>query len=134
MGIEFVRDEADKRRQDPLYVSERAGFHRRWVRTKGYDAEGHMERMKDLGYVAVERSSGVQAPEHPAAKKRGAQLDNTVKRGDLMLMEVPEDVYRRRRVEHQAFTRSRTEAVNKNAKGMGAKDETVVRETVGEEA
>ena len=60
MGISITRDEAD-RPTDPLRVPERAGFVRRWVRTRGYNQEGHMSRMQEAGYVAVERTESRKA-------------------------------------------------------------------------
>ena len=113
MGITVTRDEADKRRQDPLAAPQRAGFVRRWVRTRGYNQEGHMARMQDAGYVAVERTETTEsAGRDPRMQTtKGEQLDTTIKRGDLMLMECPVERFAARRKAQAAFTEERTTGV-----------------------
>jgi len=113
MGIEFVRDERDKRAADPLRVPEQPGMVRRWVRIKGYDAEGHMERRKEQGYVPVARTAASEkAGDDPRLTgAHAAQLDNTIKRGDLMLMECPEERFLARRKAQQELTERRTRGV-----------------------
>lgn len=113
MGITVTRDEADKSTSNPLATPERAGFVRRWVRTRGYNQEGHMERMHEAGYVPVERTAATEkAGSDPRMQTtKGAQLDSTIKRGDLMLMECPADRFNERRKAQQALTESRTRGV-----------------------
>jgi hypothetical protein len=111
MGISDFVDERDRRPVDPMATGTRPGFTRRWVRTKGYDAEGHMSRMKELGYEPVERSTGsapANAPELTSGQH--SQLDNTYKRGDTMLMECPNERVDARQREQQALTKRRTQA------------------------
>lgn len=113
MTIEFVKDERDKRAADPLRVPERAGFVRRWVRTKGYDAEGHMARRREQGYVPVDRTpESAEAGNDPRLTgAHASQLDSTIKRGDLMLMECPEERVTARRKAQQELTERRTRGV-----------------------
>lgn len=113
MGIEFTKDERDKRPGHPLSPPERPGFNRRWVRIRGYNQETHMARMQEAGYVPVERSAETKSTgSDPRIKStQGAPLDSTVKRGDLMLMECPEDKYSERRRAQQELTESRTRGV-----------------------
>lgn len=113
MGVTFVKDEADKRPADPLRAPERPGYVRRWVRTRGYNQEAHMQRMSEAGYVPVER-----APEHESVGRdqrmkttQGTDLDKTIKRGDLMLMECPAERFAERRQAVRALTESRTRGV-----------------------
>lgn len=111
MGISDFVDERDRRPVDPMATGSRPGFTRRWVRTKGYDADGHMSRMKELGYEPVERSTG-SAPDNAPELTIGqhSQLDNTYKRGDTMLMECPTERVEARQREQQALTKRRTQA------------------------
>lgn len=118
MSITFVKDEADKRGGNPLPAPQRPGFQRRWVRTKGYDAEGHQARMREAGYVPVERAPDTEhAGTDPRLKTtKSAPLDSTITRGDLMLMECPEERYQARRQAQQALTKSRTRGVDERMK------------------
>lgn len=128
--ISITQDEADKRRQErggdaltPHGI--KPGMVARWVRTGGHDPDGHMQRMLERGYVPVERTKATEASgEDPRLRTaQGTQLDGTVKRGDLMLMQISEEKlngYRRR--EHE-FTKSRGQAVLNKFKQMGGYDE-----------
>ena len=112
MGITITRDEAD-RPTDPLRVPERAGFVRRWVRTRGYNQEGHMSRMQEAGYVPVERTEKTESAGSDARMQttKGTPLDTTIKRGDLMLMECPVERFAERRKAQREFTEERTKGV-----------------------
>ena len=114
MRGDFV-DEADKklRGRNALSVEGvRPDMHTRWVRTKGYNADGHMERMRDKGYVPVERTRETEQSGNDPRLTSGqhAQLDNTVKRGDLMLMQIPKDKHEQYRREQRELTEQRTKA------------------------
>lgn len=113
MAIQFVRDEADKRLTSPLHVDPVAGKVRRWVRTKGYDQEGHMARMREAGYVTVARTpQTAQAGKDPRlTTAQGTPVDSTITRGDLLLMECPEERVRARQEAVRALTERRTQAV-----------------------
>ena len=124
MGIEFVKDERDKRAADPLRVPERPGFVRRWVRTKGYDAEGHMAKRREQGYVPVAQTPATaDAGGDPRLTgAHAAQLDTTIKRGDLMLMECPEERVAARRKAQQELTERRTRGVTERMQAELADD------------
>lgn len=112
MRGDFV-DEADKklRGRNPLTAEGvRPEMHTRWVRTKGYNADGHMQRMRDLGYSPVTRTAETERSGDDPRLTSGqhAQLDGTVKRGDLMLMEIPRDKFLQHRRAQQELTEQRT--------------------------
>lgn len=111
MGVEFVKDERDKRPSEALPVPERAGFVRRFVRFRGYDADGHQSRMRELGYRNVERTGTAVPDADPRlTSAQHAQIDNTIKRGDTILMECPVERVEARQREQQDLTRRRTQA------------------------
>lgn len=118
MGIEFVQDEADKRRGNPLPVPERKGFVRRWVRTKGWNQESHMADRKAQGYVPVRREAEAPSVGRDARMQttQGADQDTTITRGDLMLMECPEERVQKRRAATRVLTESRTKGVEERMK------------------
>lgn len=129
MGIEFIKDEADKLRNDPLATSDRAGYKRRWVRTKGHAAEMHVERMSRVGYTPVQRDAAEVAAD--PRRKRGdvSTMDGTIKYDDVMLMEIPIEKHEEYRAAQQALTRRRSGDVGKQftEKHAGTFDESRVR-------
>lgn len=120
MGITFVRDEADKKRLNPLAVPQKPGKVRRWVRCKGYDAQSHVEYRKDQGYEPVTRAEfeGGKVEEHPGFRKR-ENLDTTVTRGDLMLMECDQDRAEARVRTQQQITKARTDGIAQQIRDRG---------------
>ena len=129
MGIEFIRDEADKLRHDSLATSERPGYKRRWVRTKGHAAEMHVERMRRLGYEPVQRDAAEIA--NDPRRKRGdvKQYDGTIQYDDVMLCEIPIEKHAEYRASQQALTRRRSGDVGKKftQENPGTFDETRVK-------
>jgi hypothetical protein len=129
MGIEFIRDEADKLRADPLATSDRPGFKRRWVRTKGHAADMNVERFRRLGYEPVRRDAA-EVTDDPR-RKRGevTKDDGTIRYDDVMLMEIPTEKHEEYRASQQALTRRRSGDVGKKFthENPGTFDETRVK-------
>ena len=129
MGIEFVRDEADKKMQaDPLGVTDRPGYKRRWVRTKGHAAEAHVERVRRLGYEPVQRDAA-EMVDDPRRRAGGPKkLDSTIQYDDVMLCEIPIEKHNEYRAAQQALTKRRTGDVGKKftTDNPGTFDETRV--------
>lgn len=135
MGIEFVRDEVDKRSQQGMdAVKPEPGKHRRWVRTTGHGAESHMAKMRQYGYEPV-RAPQDQVTSELLRKKRGRpkQLDTTIRDGTRVLMECPVEMYEARRKEQQELTRRRTAGVMQPLTDRGGFDHTTSRTTNREE-
>lgn len=125
MKGDFI-DEADKRGRNPLQTTGvREDMQTRWVRTKGHDVEGHHQRMRDLGYVPVERTRETEQSGNDPRLKSGqhSQLDGTVKRGDLMLMQIPKEKYAQHRRAQQELTAARTRGALNKFKSLGGYDE-----------
>ena len=129
MGIEFIRDEADKKMSvDPLGVTERPGYKRRWVRTKGHAAEAHVERMRRLGYEPVAADQADMNVDVRRKAGRPKKLDGTIQYDDVMLCEIPIEQHEEYRAAQQALTKRRTGDVGKKFvhENPGTFDETRV--------
>lgn len=135
MGIEFGRDEVDKRSQQGMdAVAPKEGMHRRWIRTVGHGAEAHLARMHKLGYRPVQGNQA-QIVSELLHKKRGRpkQVDTTIRDGTRVLMECPIEDFQARRKAQQDLTRRRTNGVAQPLKDMGGFDHTTSKTTNREE-
>lgn len=126
--VEFLVDEKDKGpdRGNPLRVEGVApGMVGRWVRTKGHDADGHMSRMREMGYVPVERNAKTERSGDDARLKSGqhAQTDGTIKRGDLMLMQISKEQHEKHRRAMREYTERVTKGSLNRLKQMGGYEE-----------
>jgi hypothetical protein len=124
--VKVTRDDMDQRPgADPLRMEGiKPGMVGRWVRFKGYDAEGHVERMREKGYVNVERTRATEGSGDDPRLSVGqhAQLDGTIKRGDVMLMQIPQELYERSRRESRERTEHRTRATLDQFKREGGRE------------
>lgn len=126
MKGDFV-DERDKRSAADVLAAKgtRPEMHQRWVRFKGPNADSHMDRMRDKGYVPVARTKATEQSGNDPRMTVGqhAQLDGTIKRGDLMLMERPKDDFNKDRRAHAELTEARTRGALNKFKALGGYDE-----------
>lgn len=135
MGIEFIRDEVDKRNGTNVDgVKAEPGKHRRWVRTTGHQAETHLERMAKLGYQPV-HGEQARITSELLQRRRGRpkQVDTTIRDGNRVLMECPIEMYEARRKAQQDLTSRRTKGVMGPLTDQGGFDHTTSRTTNREE-
>jgi len=109
MGIEFVKDEADKLRLDPLEVrGKQPGKHYRWLRK----SDLNIAQKKYLGYDLVERGGPEEATiDSTTRMKKGADTDNTIQVGDLVLGVMSEE-------RHQELRRINQEKIKRRTHGV----------------
>ena len=122
--IQITKDAVDKSRsgRDPLAIEGLdPGMRGYWVRTKGYDADGHMQEMIDAGYEKVRRMATTEGSGDDPRLKSGqhAQLDGTIKRGDLMLMQCPIETFKQHQAETQEQVEHRVRATLGKLKELG---------------
>lgn len=127
MGIEFVRDEADKKmgsgQYDPLEVKNKdPNYHYRWLRKEKLN----MTRKRDfLKYEVVQGGpeQGVCSDNTPL--KAGEAVVGTVEVGDLVLARIPKEL-------HEEYRRRNKQKIDALATGVTASFKSQV-ETAYEE-
>ena len=101
MGVEFVKDEADKKMAagiyDPLHVANKdPNYHYRWIRKERLN----MARKRDfLGYEIVQGGAEEGVCKDNTPMKAGESVVGQVEVGDLVLARIPKELheeYRRR--------------------------------------
>ena len=101
MGVEFVKDEADKKMAagiyDPLHVSNKdPNYHYRWIRKERLN----MARKRDfLKYEIVQGGAEEGVCKDNTPMKAGESVVGQVEVGDLVLARIPKELheeYRRR--------------------------------------
>jgi len=109
MGIEVTKDEADKRRLDPLEVrNKQPGYHYRWLRR----SDLNIAQKKYKGYELVDNGGPERASLDDGTRmKKGSDVDSTITVGDLVLGRIPEDVHKRLREENREKIQHRTHGV-----------------------
>jgi hypothetical protein len=115
MGIEFVKDERDKKMAggewDPLRVDNKdPNYHYRWLRKEKLN----MARKRDfLKYEIVDGSKeqGVCGSNTPLPT--AAPVDGTVEVGDLVLARIPKEL-------HEEYRKRNKEKINALAEGVSA--------------
>jgi len=102
MGIEFVKDEKDKKmaagQYDPLRVENKdPRFHYRWIRKERLN----LTRKRDfLGYTPTDgKEQGVCSDNTPL--KAGEPIAGQVEVGDLVLMKIPKEKFEEHRQRNQ---------------------------------
>lgn len=115
MGVEFVRDERDKKiaggEWDPLKVENKdPNFHYRWLRKEKLN----LERKKGfLKYEIVDagKEKGVTSESTPLPT--GTAVAGTVEVGDLVLAKIPKEL-------HEEYRRRNKAKINALATGVSA--------------
>jgi len=115
MGVEFVKDEKDKKmaagEYDPLTVKNKdPNYHYRWLRKE----KMNMTRKRDfLGYEVVQSGpeEGVCSDNTPL--KAGESIVGTVEVGDLVLARIPKEL-------HEEYRKRNKEKINALATGVSA--------------
>lgn len=97
-------------RPDLLRSPQRKGFRRRWAR----DTEEDVERLKEMGYEPVKQEEG---------DKKG----EVVRRRDMVLMEVPEELYRAREREKVRRQKERRQSRSVQARAVQETDDLVTK-------
>jgi hypothetical protein len=115
MGIEFVRDEADKKissgQWDPLQVKNKdPKYHYRWIRKEKLNME---RKVGFLKYEIVDGSKEAR-PEGPNKLLPGGHnVDGTVEVGDLVLARIPQEV-------HEVYRQRNREKIKAVSTGVSA--------------
>jgi len=104
MGIEFVKDEADKKMAagiyDPLHVENKdQRFHYRWLRKERLN----LARKRDfLKYEIVEGGSETGVCKDNTPMKAGESVVGQVEVGDLVLARIPKELHEEYRARNKA--------------------------------
>lgn len=114
MGVEFVRDEADKKMAagvyDPLEVKNKEdGYHYRWLRKE------KLNMQRKLGFLKYEIVEGAEEGvcNDSTPMKSGSALTRQVEVGDLVLARIPKDV-------HEEYRRRNKQKIDALATGVTA--------------
>lgn len=123
MGIEFVRDEADKQFDALALKNAKPDKRYRFVRKKDIQ----MARAKFNGYEVVDRSvDNVESVLDDGTRmKKGSDLTTSVEVGDMILMSQPREKFeermgrRQRKIDREAADHSKNAVAAMNAEGRG---------------
>ena len=104
MGIEFVKDEADKKmaggEYEPLKVDNKdPNYHYRWLRKERLNMD---RKTRFLGYEVVQGSPEKGVSKDNTPLKTGASVDTTVEVGDLVLARIPKELHEEYRKRNKA--------------------------------
>lgn len=106
MGVEFVRDERDKKAPDTLGITGRdPNKAYRWLRKQDTNIAMAEHRGWEINRGGKERS--VLSP-HSGVQRKGTDVDSTVSVGDLVLASMPRERYEQLQKENQDRIRRRT--------------------------
>ena len=110
MGIEFVKDEADKRQFDALALKNAdPNKHYRWAR----DRDMAIAKHNFNGYGIVDSSSDPvrSVCDESTRMKKSGDNDTTIKLGDMILMSTSKENYERRMKEEALKVKRQTAGV-----------------------
>jgi len=128
MGIEVVKDEADKKlasgRYDPLEVNNKdPNYHYRWLRKEKLNLQ------RKTGFLKYEIVKGGQEETicgDNTPLKAGEQVAGTVEVGDLVLARIPKE-------KHEEYRRQNQAKINALATGVSASFKAQVGDRAYEE-
>ena len=90
-----------------------SGFRYRWRN----DDDAHLERVKNEGWVFVNKETGIPAEhDHPDKIGDGKPLDSIIKYRDMVLMALPEDLAEERDAYYREQTRRQTVSLKNKAR------------------
>jgi len=115
MGIEFVRDEADKKMAagvyDPLTVKNKdPNYHYRWIRKEKMNMTRKLDFLK---YEIVQGGSEEGVCSDNTPMKAGERIVGQVEVGDLVLARIPKEI-------HEEYRRRNKEKIKALATGVSA--------------